>query len=60
VARGFTEAMGGTLHAEPTPGGGLTMVLALPVDPTAPTTAPTTVPAADTATGTPTGVEPAR
>ncbi len=60
VARGFTEAMGGTLHAEPTPGGGLTMVLALPVDPTAPTTAPTTVPAADTATGTLTGVEPAR
>ena len=60
VARGFTEAMGGTLHAEPTPGGGLTMVLALPVDPTAPTAASTTVPAADTATGTLTGVEPAR
>ena len=36
VARGFTEAMGGTLRAEPTPGGGLTMVIALPVDPTAP------------------------
>lgn len=30
VARGFTEAMGGTLDAEDTPGGGLTMVLALP------------------------------
>ncbi|WP_242889756.1 DUF4118 domain-containing protein [Actinomadura litoris] len=30
VARGFTEAMGGTLHAEDTPGGGLTMVFALP------------------------------
>ncbi|GGW24980.1 sensor histidine kinase [Streptomyces alanosinicus] len=30
VARGFTEALGGTLHAEDTPGGGLTMVLALP------------------------------
>jgi two-component system sensor histidine kinase KdpD len=29
VARGFTEALGGTLHAEDTPGGGLTMVLAL-------------------------------
>jgi two-component system sensor histidine kinase KdpD len=29
VARGFTEAVGGTLHAEDTPGGGLTMVLAL-------------------------------
>ncbi|AZP23060.1 sensor histidine kinase KdpD [Streptomyces aquilus] len=27
VARGFTEAMGGTIHAEDTPGGGLTMVL---------------------------------
>jgi two-component system, OmpR family, sensor histidine kinase KdpD len=37
VARGFTEAMGGTLRAEHTPGGGLTMVIALPVDPTAPT-----------------------
>ncbi|WP_329089782.1 DUF4118 domain-containing protein [Actinomadura citrea] len=30
VARGFTEAMGGTLRAEDTPGGGLTMVFALP------------------------------
>ncbi|SEG93499.1 two-component system, OmpR family, sensor histidine kinase KdpD [Thermomonospora echinospora] len=30
VARGFTEAMGGSLHAEDTPGGGLTMVFALP------------------------------
>ncbi|MEU9733678.1 sensor histidine kinase KdpD [Streptomyces sp. NPDC048002] len=29
VARGFTEAMDGTLHAEDTPGGGLTMVLTL-------------------------------
>lgn len=29
VARGFTEAMGGTLTAEDTPGGGMTMVLAL-------------------------------
>ncbi|MCY1159193.1 MAG: histidine kinase [Citricoccus sp.] len=29
VARGLTEAMGGTLHAERTPGGGLTMVLRL-------------------------------
>jgi two-component system sensor histidine kinase KdpD len=41
VARGFTEAMGGTLRAEQTPGGGLTMVITLPVDPTAPSTAPT-------------------
>ncbi|WP_262704982.1 MULTISPECIES: ATP-binding protein [Streptomyces] len=31
VARGFTEALGGTLHAEDTPGGGLTMVISLPV-----------------------------
>ncbi|WP_393099885.1 DUF4118 domain-containing protein [Streptomyces sp. LN325] len=30
VARGFAEAMGGTLAAEDTPGGGLTMVLTLP------------------------------
>ncbi|WP_328536225.1 ATP-binding protein [Streptomyces sp. NBC_00344] len=29
VARGFTEAMGGTLGAEDTPGGGMTMVLTL-------------------------------
>ncbi|KIS27421.1 histidine kinase [Arthrobacter sp. SPG23] len=29
VAKGFTEAMGGTLTAEPTPGGGLTMVIRL-------------------------------
>jgi two-component system sensor histidine kinase KdpD len=31
VARGFTEATGGRLWAEDTPGGGLTMVLSLPV-----------------------------
>ncbi|MEU9082891.1 sensor histidine kinase KdpD [Streptomyces sp. NPDC048357] len=31
VARGFTEAIGGTLTAEDTPGGGLTMVITLPV-----------------------------
>jgi two-component system sensor histidine kinase KdpD len=31
VARGFTEATGGQLWAEDTPGGGLTMVLSLPV-----------------------------
>jgi two-component system, OmpR family, sensor histidine kinase KdpD len=31
VARGFTEAMGGRLLAEPTPGGGLTMVIRLPL-----------------------------
>src|SRR5918992_949397 len=30
VARGFTAAMGGTLTAEDTPGGGLTVVISLP------------------------------
>ncbi|UUN29798.1 sensor histidine kinase KdpD [Streptomyces sp. FIT100] len=30
VARGFAEAMGGSLAAEDTPGGGLTMILTLP------------------------------
>ncbi|MBX9398924.1 DUF4118 domain-containing protein, partial [Streptomyces sp. TRM72054] len=33
VARGFAEAMGGTLNAEDTPGGGLTMVLSLRMAP---------------------------
>ncbi|NGN66700.1 sensor histidine kinase KdpD, partial [Streptomyces sp. A7024] len=36
VARGFAEAMGGTLVADDTPGGGLTMVLTLPSAATAP------------------------
>ncbi|MGO4191384.1 DUF4118 domain-containing protein [Arthrobacter sp. YAF17] len=31
VAKGFTEAMGGRLTAEATPGGGLTMVISLPL-----------------------------
>jgi two-component system sensor histidine kinase KdpD len=31
VANGFTEAMGGQLAAEPTPGGGLTIVIRLPL-----------------------------
>jgi two-component system, OmpR family, sensor histidine kinase KdpD len=31
VARGFTEAVGGTLTADDTPGGGLTMTVSLPV-----------------------------
>ncbi len=30
VVRGFVEAMDGTVHAEPTPGGGLTMLIDLP------------------------------
>ncbi|MEV6947847.1 sensor histidine kinase KdpD [Streptomyces sp. NPDC051172] len=33
VARGFVEALGGTLSAEDTPGGGLTMVLSVPTAP---------------------------
>jgi K+-sensing histidine kinase KdpD len=33
IARGFTEAMGGTLSPSKTPGGGLTMTLTLPVAP---------------------------
>ena len=33
VARGLTEAMGGTVTAEATPGGGLTMAVTLPVAP---------------------------
>ncbi|MDX2391149.1 MULTISPECIES: sensor histidine kinase KdpD [unclassified Streptomyces] len=36
VARGFTEAIGGTLTAEDTPGGGLTMVITLPTAGSAP------------------------
>ena len=36
VAKGFTEAMGGRLAAEPTPGGGLTMVITLPLSTGAP------------------------
>jgi len=32
LSKGFTEGMGGTLTPEDTPGGGLTMVIALPVD----------------------------
>ena len=30
VAKGFTDAMGGAIRAEDTPGGGLTMVVPLP------------------------------
>ncbi|MET3923284.1 DUF4118 domain-containing protein [Arthrobacter sp. UYEF20] len=36
VAKGFTEAMGGRLTAEPTPGGGLTMAISLPLSPGVP------------------------
>jgi two-component system sensor histidine kinase KdpD len=31
LSKGFTEGMGGTLRPEDTPGGGLTMVIALPL-----------------------------
>ncbi|AWZ03437.1 MULTISPECIES: sensor histidine kinase KdpD [unclassified Streptomyces] len=40
VARGFLEAMDGTLTAEDTPGGGLTMVITLPLKDGAPQTPP--------------------
>jgi two-component system sensor histidine kinase KdpD len=36
VARGLAETMGGTVEAEDTPGGGLTMVLTLPAAPARP------------------------
>jgi two-component system sensor histidine kinase KdpD len=31
LSKGFVEGMGGTLEVEDTPGGGLTMVISLPV-----------------------------
>ena len=34
VAKGFVDAMGGTIRAEDTPGGGLTIVISLPVEET--------------------------
>ncbi|MCT2590660.1 DUF4118 domain-containing protein [Streptomyces sp. N2-109] len=40
VARGFTEAMGGSLEAEDTPGGGMTMVLSLRAAPGRPAVRP--------------------
>jgi two-component system sensor histidine kinase KdpD len=33
LSRGLTEAMGGTLEPDETPGGGLTMTLSLPAAP---------------------------
>jgi two-component system sensor histidine kinase KdpD len=35
VARGLADAVGATIEAEDTPGGGLTMVLSIPLAPTA-------------------------
>jgi two-component system, OmpR family, sensor histidine kinase KdpD len=43
LSRGLTEAMGGTLEPEDTPGGGLTMVLSLPAAPAPPALADTSV-----------------
>ncbi|WP_426975851.1 DUF4118 domain-containing protein [Pseudarthrobacter sp. O4] len=40
VAKGFTEAMGGRLTAEATPGGGLTMAISLPLSEGVPFDAP--------------------
>jgi len=37
LSRGLTEAMGGSLEPEETPGGGLTMTVSLPAAPAAPT-----------------------
>jgi len=50
LSRGLTEAMGGTLDLEDTPGGGLTMAISLPAAP-APERAET--PTAASAAGTP-------
>jgi two-component system sensor histidine kinase KdpD len=47
VARGFVEAMGGSLVAEDTPGGGLTMMLSLPAAPAAHQPEPPAVPATE-------------
>ncbi len=56
LSKGFTEGMGGTLHAEQTPGGGLTMVISLPLaTDTAPAGADLPSTAAPDATDEPTG-----
>jgi len=54
LSRGLTEAMGGTLEPEDTPGGGLTMSLSLPAVP-APPSAPAEIPSPATAAGAPDG-----
>ena len=45
LARGLTEAMGGTLEPDETPGGGLTMTLSLPAVPGLPPAVPGSSPA---------------
>jgi two-component system sensor histidine kinase KdpD len=49
VAKGFTEAMGGTIAAEDTPGGGLTMLISLPAHRPDTTAAAAAAPAEDRA-----------
>lgn len=51
LARGLTEAMSGTLTPEDTPGGGLTMVVSLPIAAQSPVRAPVSPP--NVPTGTP-------
>jgi two-component system, OmpR family, sensor histidine kinase KdpD len=56
LSRGLTEAMGGTLDLEDTPGGGLTMAISLPAAPTpepATTTPATSATSATSAAGVP-------
>ncbi|EYT83362.1 histidine kinase [Streptomyces sp. Tu 6176] len=58
VARGFAESMGGTLAAEDTPGGGLTMVLSLRAATARAATEHTEPPPPGTGTGTAPGSGP--
>ncbi|WP_328990082.1 DUF4118 domain-containing protein [Kribbella sp. NBC_01245] len=44
LARGLAEAMGGSLHPEDTPGGGVTMVISMPIATTSAETEPEPVP----------------
>ncbi|WP_423259772.1 ATP-binding protein [Herbiconiux sp. 11R-BC] len=54
LSKGFVEGMGGTLDAEDTPGGGLTMVVTLPVAaPAAPSAPDAATPTAPTAPASP-------
>jgi two-component system sensor histidine kinase KdpD len=46
LSRGLTEAMGGTLEPDETPGGGLTMTLSLPAAPSRPAQPAPALPAA--------------